>query len=147
MMLPVVDTVVPVGPEDEEAGHGPEPGVQPAGAKGGPVRGLVERAEDEGEHVAVGDQQRQGPAGAAETPEEHPGDRERAQVDRGAAERGPVGARHEGIQLLAGELVRGETDERVVDHESPPGPVGRFRYYPGLARLRYDPASDAEAAP
>jgi len=80
------------------------------------VGGLVERAEDEREHVAVGNQQGQGPEGGAEPPEQGAGEREHAQVPDHAQERGAVGARHERVQLLPRELVVGEADERVVSH-------------------------------
>ena len=78
--------------------------------------GLVKGAEDEREHVAVRDQQREDPDGGSEPPEERAGEREHAEVPDRAPQRRPVGARHQRVKRLARELVLGEADEGVVSH-------------------------------
>src|SRR6266850_314404 len=69
VMVPVVHAIVPVGPETHEPGQRPERRIEPAGPEGCPMRRLVERAEDEGEHVALQHDQGQRPGGRPKPPE------------------------------------------------------------------------------
>ena len=59
--FPVIDAVVTVGPDHEQAGQRAEGRVEPPRPERRTVGGLVEGAEHEGQHVAVHDRQRDGP--------------------------------------------------------------------------------------
>jgi hypothetical protein len=139
MMLPVKDAIVPVRPEGEEARHRAHHRVQPAAAEGRAMRRLVEDAEEKDEDVPVGDHQGHRPRRGGEPPQQSAGDRERPEVPESAQQGGSVGADHEGVEIVARQLVRGELDEGGITH-SPSGDgsdtTGATAPSPGL-RLAY----------
>src|SRR5215471_19131294 len=118
VMLPVEHAIVTIRPEGEEARHRTHDHVEPAVAEGGTVGCLVKRAEEEGQHVAVSDQDGNHPQRGAEHPYQRPRSHEEAEMPEGAGHRRPIGADHEGAETLAAKLVRGESNQRVVAHPS-----------------------------
>src|SRR5262245_27746711 len=129
-MLPVEDAIVLVWPECKEPGQRPDGHVEPPAAERSAMRRLVKRAEQEGQHIAVRDHERQHPPREPELPQERARDGKRAEVAEDAQERRPVRARHERVEILARELVCGEPDEDIVTHvaESLHRPTAREKY-------------------
>ena len=111
-------STIPVRPEREETGHGAHRQVEPAAAEGRPVRRLVKRAEEKRQDVTVGDHERQDPPRGAEPPQQGARDRERPEVAESSEKRRPIRADHEGVEVVARELVRREPNEGRVDHRS-----------------------------
>ena len=95
VVLPVEHAIVAVRPERQEAGDRAEGHVEPAAAERRSMCGLVEGAEEEGQRVAVQDDQRHDPRGGSQQPDQRPRDDERAEMARRPGEPRTVGARHD----------------------------------------------------
>jgi hypothetical protein len=79
---------------------------------------LVQRAEDECQHVALHDDQRHRPRGRGQPPEDRTRHDQHPEMPDGAAKGRPVRAQHQGMEIFAGNLMDGEPDQGIVSHNS-----------------------------
>ena len=80
--------------------------------------GLVKRAEDERQHVALHDDQRHRPRGPRQTPQHRAGEDQHPEMPHRATKGRRIRAQHQGMELFAGNLMGGEPDKGVVSHIS-----------------------------
>ena len=117
-MVPVVDAIVPVRPEADDPGEVTHHDVQTASTERRPVGGLVQRAEDEREHVSVNHDQGHDPTRGPETPDQRAGHRQHSEMPDRPQQRRSVGANHQALPIPTGELVGREAQERVLSHQA-----------------------------